>query len=149
MISVHRSPIDDLLDELLAETQEQAAIRAAREFDRIAAPFENRVIIFGTGHLGRLALSGLLMAGIRPLAFCDNNSRLWGTEIDGVPVLSPGQAAQADKDASAFVVAIYNSSRPQQQLRALGCERIIPYPVLFWKYWQFMPKEDRLELPHR
>ena len=27
--------------------------------------------------------------------------------------------------------------------------RIVSYPVLFWKYWQCMPKEDRLELPHR
>jgi FkbM family methyltransferase len=25
----------------------------------------------------------------------------------------------------------------------------VPYPVLFWKFWRFMPKEDRLELPER
>jgi len=47
------------------------------------------------------------------------------------------------------VVAIYNSDAPRRQLRDLGCTRIVPYPVLFWKHWRTMPKEDRLELPHR
>ena len=141
--------LDQLLHELLAEPREQMAARAANEFDRIASPFANRVVVFGAGYLGRLAVSGLQTAGTHPLAICDNNSRLWGTEIDGLPVLSPQEAAERYRSNAAFVIGIYNPRRVKEQLQHLRCERIVPYPVLFWKYWQSMPKEDRLELPQR
>jgi len=149
MTLAYTDALDDLLDELLAETPEATAARVATAFDRIAAPYQNRVIVFGTGYLGKLAHSGLRTAGVEPLAFCDNNSSLWGTIIEGSPVLSPAEAAARYKDDAAFVVAIYNSSRPQQQLRDLGCTRVVPYPILFWKHWRDMPKEDRLELPQQ
>ena len=138
-----------LLTELRSEPLEAARLRAEQEFDRIASPFANRIVIFGTGHLGDLACSGLRAAGVQPIAFCDNNSRLWGSHKDGVEVMSPAQAAGRYKDSAVFVGAIYNSTPPRRQLQALECRRIVPYPVLFWKYWQFMPKEDRMELPHR
>jgi FkbM family methyltransferase len=141
--------LETLLTELLAEPVEAARVRSELEFDRIAAPFERRVVILGTGHLGKLALSGLRGAGIEPLAFCDNNARLWAAETDGVPILSPAEAVERYGDSAAFVVAIYNSSAPRAQLRQMGCARVVPYPVLFWKHWRTMPKEDRLELPHR
>jgi FkbM family methyltransferase len=149
MTSAYTNALEELLAELLVEPGEQMAARAAQKFDRLAAPFENRIVIFGAGYLGKLALSGLRTAGIEPLALCDNNSRLWETEIEGLPVLSPVQAAERHRNDAAFVVSIYNSSSAKQQLRELGCPRVVPYPVLFWKYWQCMPKEDRLELPHR
>jgi FkbM family methyltransferase len=141
--------LQTLLDELLAEPLAAAERRAAQAFDQIAAPFENRVLVFGCGYLGKLALSGLRAAGVEPLAFCDNNLRLWGSQVEGLAVLSPAEAAARYKHSAAFVCGIYNSTLPQNQLRQLGCLRVIPYPLLFWKYWRFMPAEDRLELPHR
>jgi FkbM family methyltransferase len=141
--------LETLLAELLAEPINAARLRSEREFDRIAAPFERRVVVFGTGHLGGLALSGLRAAGIEPLAFCDNNPQLWGSHKDGLVVMSPMDAVERYKDSAVFVVAIYNSSAPRRQLRELGCARVVPYPVLFWKYWRAMAREDRLELPHR
>jgi len=140
--------LDALMEELTAEPIEAARARSEGEFGRIAGPFERRIVIHGTGHLGGLALAGLRHAGIEPLAFCDNNARMWGTQKDGVTVLSPAEAAKRYKDSAAFVVAIYNPSAPRAQLRALGC-CIVPYPVLFWKHWSCMPAEYRLELPHR
>jgi FkbM family methyltransferase len=141
--------LQPLLDELLAEPRERMEARAAGEFDRIAAPFENRIVLFGSAHLGKLALTGLRAAGVEPLAFCDNNSRLWDTRIEGVPVLSPATAAAQYGDSAAFVTTIYNPAVLRSQLRELGCGRVVPYPALFWKYWRSMPGEDRLELPHR
>lgn len=141
--------LDTLLTELLAEPIDAARLRSEREFDRIAAPFERRIAIFGAGYLGNIALAGLRAAGIEPLAFCDNNPRLWGSQKDGIAVLSPVDAVARYKDSAAFVVAIYNSAAPRGQLRALGCARVVPYPVLFWKHWRTMAQEDRLELPHR
>ena len=137
------------LTQLLAERPEAARARTASEFHRLAAPFDERAVIAGTGYLGKLALSGLRSAGIEPLAFCDNNSTLWGKTVEGLVVLSPEEAAARHRNSAAFVVAIYNSSAPRNQLRDLGCAHIVPYPVLFWKFWRFMPKEDRLELPER
>ncbi len=137
-----------LLTELLRESRPAMEARATAEFDRIAAPFQDRIVIFGGGHLGRLAVSGLQAAGLGPLAFCDNNPRLWGTEIDHAPVLPPAEAVRRFNDSAAFVTAIYNPSAIRSQLRALGCSRIVPYPALFWKCSRYMPAEDRLELPH-
>jgi len=141
--------LQELLAELLREPLDAAQFRSAQAFDRIAAPFENRIVIFGTGYLGNLALSGLRAAGVEPLAFCDNNSALWGSRKDGIEVVSPAEAAARYRDCAAFVVAIYNASSPRRQLQTLACPRIVPYPVLFWKFWQSMPGENRLELPHR
>ena len=138
-----------LLDELLAEPPERMEARAAGELDRIAVPFENRMVLFGAAYLGKLALAGLRAAGVEPLAFCDNNSGLWDTKIQGVPVVSPATAAAQYGDNAAFVTTLYNPAAPRNQLRELGCGRIVPYPALFWKYWRSMPNEDRLELPHR
>jgi len=143
-----RVNLKETLGELLAEAPDRVAARCATEFDRIADPPHNPVLILGTGHLGQWALGGLRQAGIEPPAFCDNNSRIWGTRIEGIPVLGPAEALARYPNA-AVIVAIYNSTAPQNQLRELGCKRVVPYPVLFWKHWQFMPREDRLELPQR
>jgi FkbM family methyltransferase len=135
------------LQETLAELCRGPQDRTG-EFDRIADPKRNPVLILGTGHLGQWSLAALRHAGIGAPAFCDNNPRLWGTIVSGLPVYSPADGL-AQYPGAAVVVAVYNSSAPQHQLRALGCERVVPYPILFWKHWRFMPREDRLELPHR
>jgi FkbM family methyltransferase len=141
--------LQSLLSNLLAEPPEAVQARVAGEFHRIAAPFEEQLVISGTGYLGKLALAGLRSAGIEPLAFCDNNPQHWGRSLDGVPVISPQEAAARYNVSAAFVVAIYNSAASRNQLRSLGCLHIVPYPVLFWNFSRFMPKEDRLELPGR
>jgi FkbM family methyltransferase len=141
--------LQSLLSHLLSEPREAVQARVAGEFHCIAAPFEEQLVISGTGHLGRLALSGLRSAGIEPLAFCDNNPQLWGKSIDGLSVISPQEAAARYKYCAAFVVAIYNSAASRNQLRSLGCLRIVPYPALFWTFSRFMPNEDRMELPQR
>jgi FkbM family methyltransferase len=141
--------LQSLLSHLLSEPADAVRARVAGEFDRLAAPFEERLVISGTGYLGKLALAGLRSAGIQPLAFCDNNRELWGKSVDGLAVLSPQEAAALYRENAAFVAAIYNATASRNQLRSLGCSRIVPYPVLFWKFWQSMPNEDRLELPQR
>src|SRR5207253_554565 len=80
-----------------------------------------------------------------PLAYCDNSSRLWGTDIAGVPVMSPAAAVEKHRDGACFLVAVYNASPIRRQLRELGCGRIVSYPVFFWKHWRSLPAEERLE----
>ena len=68
--------------------------------------------------------------------------------IEGVPVLNPADAVSR-YDYAFFVVAIYNGTPVRHQLGQLGCQRVVPYPLFFWEFWRWMPREDRLELPHR
>jgi len=141
--------LQELLAELLAESRERTIARTSEAYGHLAHPFERRVAIFGAGQLGRFVLPALRRAGLEPLAFCDNNSSRWGTEIAGVVVMSPAAAMAKYGNNACFLVAVYNSSHPRRQLEELRCQRIVPYPVFFWKHWESLPQEERLELPHR
>jgi FkbM family methyltransferase len=109
----------------------------------------NKVVIFGCGYLGKLALSGAIRAGLDVVAFADNNRYIWGQVFEGITILSPSDAIAQYNEVAFFVVAIYNGTPPRKQLHDLGCRRVVPYPVFFWRFSRFMPTEDRLELPHR
>ena len=56
-----------------AESLEAVRQRERRAFAEIAGQNQDRVILFGASHLGRYVLHGLERAGIRPIAFADNN----------------------------------------------------------------------------
>jgi FkbM family methyltransferase len=107
------------------------------------------VVIFGCGHLGKFTLDGATGAGLDVLAFADNNQTNWGRRIAGIEVISPQEAVRRYNDEAFFVVAIYNGTAPRKQLAELNCKRIVPYPLFFSRFSQYMPFEDSLELPHR
>jgi FkbM family methyltransferase len=107
------------------------------------------IVIFGCGHLGEFTLEGATRAGLKVLAFADNNQKNWGRRISGIEVMSPQEAVHRHNDEAFFVAAVYNGTTPRKQLADLNCKRIVPYPLFFWRYSQHMPFEDRLELPTR
>jgi FkbM family methyltransferase len=135
-----------LLKELLAESPEQTARRMKDAWERATLAVAGKVVIFGAGQLGRFLLPALRSAGLEPLAFCDNNASNWGTQIEGLPVVSPAGAMDRYGDSACFVVAIYNATPACRQLQELGCQRVIRYPLLFWKYARFIP-DERLATP--
>ena len=108
--------LQELLAELLTESRERTIARTSEAYDRLAHPFERRVVIFGTGQLGRFVLPALRRAGLEPLAFCDNTPSRWGTEIDGVAVMPPAATLEKYGDSACFLVAVYNSGAPRRQL---------------------------------
>lgn len=140
--------LGNILKELIAESPEHTARRMDEAYERAAPSTTNKMVIFGAGQLGRYLLSPLSSAGVEPMAFCDNNARLWGTEIEGVPVLSPADAMDRYGGTAIFVVGIYNGTPVYRQLRELGCNRIVRYPLLFWKYSDFIP-DERLARPRQ
>lgn len=91
-------------------------------------------MIFGAGSLGRR-----VARAVRATLFCDNNSKLWGTSINGIPVESPSEAVRLYPEAT-FVVAIWNPSRTETmldrvgQLEALGTSRVIPFTELLGEF---------------
>src|SRR5438477_6674877 len=95
------------LEELLAESVDHARERERTDFDRIAGPRADSVVLFGARKLGQLALAGLRQAAIEPCAFCDNNPALWGQSIEGVRVFSPADAARRFGDSAVFVITVW------------------------------------------
>lgn len=141
--------LSDTLSEALANagTHEIALSRETEEFDSIAKG-SRRIVIFGSGYLGKVVLAGATGAGIEVLAFADNNPSKRGRIINGVPVLTVADAVSQYGDDAVFVVGIFNSSAPRQQLRDLGCPKIVPFPMFYWRFADFFPPCG-IELPHR
>jgi FkbM family methyltransferase len=133
------------MDTLLDEPIENAAARAASEFDRIVSRVNGRFVLFGAGLLGTKTLQALRDLNVEPIAFSDNDSRKWNQSLDGVEVLPPSEAAERFGRSAAFVVTIFSPghsySRTEGQLTALGCKIIVPWALLAWKYPEGM-------LPH-
>ncbi len=129
--------------------------REATLFDELTGPFGRSLVVFGAGGLGRKVLAGLRRLGIEPLAFADNNSRLWGTVVEGVPVLSPQEAAGQFGESAAFIIAIWSEGADRKipwfrrQLRDLGCRTILSFVPLFRKHPELFLPHCRIDLPRK
>jgi FkbM family methyltransferase len=132
------------LEELLSETAAEATARERSAFDAEIAATSSKVVLFGAGNLGRQALVRLRQAGLEPLAFADNRESAWGTRVDSVEVLAPGEAARRFGQDATFVVTIWNATHryveTRKQLANLGCAHVMPVSKLRWKYPEtFLP----------
>src|SRR5215471_2631288 len=129
------------LEALLSEGVSDAQIREHNAF-ALARGKKSGIVIVGAGRLGRNVLQGLRRTGMEPAALTDNNEKLWGQTIEGLPVLPPGRAAELYSGNAAFVVSVWNPqrmplmSRLLSQLDGLACCGV-PFPILFWQ----MPDE--------
>lgn len=141
------------LEALLSEGIGEATVREATAFDD-AVPVGTPIVLFGAGNLGRRALQGLTSLGTPPVAFADNNERLWGTQIEGIPVLAPADAV-ARFPSAAFIVTIWTGEGWDKmgqrcaQLLGLGCSRVVPFGLLFWKHPDIFLPHYAMDLPHR
>ncbi len=129
--------------------------REQSTFDTLAAPFEKSLVLFGAGGLGKKTLAGLRSVGIEPLAFADNNPTLWGKDINGVQVMSLEDAANEFGQNSVFVITIWKGeavdtmAERYQQLKKLGCARIVPFGYLYWKYSDVFVPHYAFDMPHK
>jgi len=78
------------------------------------------VVLFGSGYLGRNVRRDLAGLPFNVLAFVDNNRTLWGSEIDGLEVLSPEDAKARFGQDVLWLITIYTNSRVIEQCGALG-----------------------------
>lgn len=134
------------LDELLEQEPDRLVADVQK---RIRAKLEQHsgLLLFGTGQLGQITLDNLQRIGQRPLAFADNNSALAGTELDGVPILLPADAA-AQFPPALFVITVYTNAPVRRQLEEMK-RQFITFAELAWSYPEaFLPRAG-LELPHK
>ena len=145
--------LDRQLEVLLSEDIDSVQLRESSWLDTILAGVRGRIVLFGAGCLGRSALRCLQRDGRRPLAFCDNNAALWGTEIQGIPVLSPPAAARSFGAAAAFFVTIWSLghryAETHEALTNWGCKQVYPSAPLRWKYAADLLPFFLQDLPHK
>lgn len=96
-------------------------------FDKIGS---QQVVIFGVGKMGRFfqALLENKRSGLT-VAFCDNDTTLWNTEVQGVKVLAPDEAYQQYLQAVYVIASLRNAEEINMQLRKMGVsnEQIVFY----------------------
>jgi len=145
----------ETLEMLFSEPLDSVRQREQSAFDSLATPFENSLVLFGAGGLGKKTLAGLRKIGIEPLAFADNNPDLWGKHVDGIRVLSLNDAAEKFGQSAVFVITIWKGeavdtmAERHQQLKNLGCAKIIPFSYLYWKYSDVFLPHYAFDIPHK
>ena len=65
------------------------------------------LVLYGAGQCGQRALRLLREAKISVLAFCNMNYRKWGTELSGVPILSPAMLKRKMESPSPSIEPLY------------------------------------------
>jgi len=131
---------DQRLASVFSESIGHARNREQSAFDEAAGVLTNSIVLYGAGNFGRRVLRGLRKNGVNVLAFADLDSTLCGKKIDGVPVLSPEDAARTYGRTAAFVVCVWHPDkhfgvqRIIDQLLAMDVHRVVPFVYLFWKY---------------
>ena len=151
----HNLSIEAEFEQLLKEDILSVKDREKIAFDSLATPFEKSLVLFGAGNLGRKTLSGLRKIGIEPKAFCDNNSAIWNSFVDGLKVLSPSEAAQVYREKATFVITIWRAlggdrqSKRRYQLIKLNCQKVVTFGYLYWKYPDIFLPHYALDEPHK
>ena len=106
------------------------------------------LVLFGAGRLGLIALKGLRRLGIEPVAWADNNPRLHGTVVEGLPVHSAAEASGKFGKEATFVVTIYTGAGVRRQLAEMGL-RAIACTHVFRQYPNTFLPHACLDLPSK
>lgn len=152
---MNKASLQARLDALLGEPLPSVRQREATAFDEATGGRSDPIVLWGAGRLGRRTLAGLRRLGVEPLGFCDSNQLLWGRDVDGIPVVSPEDAAaRYGKDAT-FVITIWGPHDREtmedrrRRLIDLGCATVVPFAPLFWKHPETFGSYYAFDLPHR
>lgn len=142
------------LDKLLYEGIDKVKDREQNAYDKLVGEGDKKIIIFGSGELGRRTVDGLKKIGIEVLCYCDNKKELWDSEIDGIKVLSPEDAVKTYSN-TVFVLTIWSAyighpiDEVRAQLNLIKEVKVISFIYLYWKYPETFLPFWRCDLPHK
>jgi FkbM family methyltransferase len=142
------------LREILTESVSSVMEREALALDQLLQAHQHRVVLYGCGTLGKRAVDLLREIDVNPLAFCDSDPARWGTNVSGLPVLSPADAAEQFAINAVFFVTIWNDLHWYRdtltKLTSLGCTSVSSYAPIFWRFGnRFMELRLLNEPAHR
>lgn len=148
------SDMKNKLESMLSESFEEAKNRRLSTLTSILGSVDDPFVLFGAGRLGRKVLPIIRKAGLNPVAFIDNNPRLWGSEIDGVKVLSPLDVVkQYAGSLPNVVVTVWSGELSDRMddrlapLKALGFDKIALFGHLAWMYPDHFLPHYSLDVP--
>lgn len=139
---------ENKLAELLKQDPATMIDRQKFFFREATSGMDARYVLFGAGRLGRITLAGLRKAGVEPLAFMDNNPKLWNTMIEGLQVLSPQSGAEKFGSKAIFVITVYTSAPVWKQLNGMGL-KVISFATLAWQYPESLTPHGGVVLPSK
>jgi len=142
------SELETQLEEVLGKEPSSLIEAQKTAFEKLTAQTAERFVLFGAGRLGQITLAGLRKAGIEPLAFADNNRRIWDTRIEGLQVFSPRLAAEQFGKTAVFIITIYTSAPVWKQLTDMRL-KVTSFAALAWQYPQFLTPHGGVEIPER
>ncbi len=87
-------------------------------------------VIYPAARMGRQAAAKLSAMGVQIVAFGDSDPTVFGTVIDGLPVLSPADIAARHRHDAILVASTLFDSVIGEDLRARGCSAVIPVGYL-------------------
>ena len=119
------APTLDLPLDLPGLIERQSAV-----FAGLAGASQNRLVIMGTGFLGKILAERLQAFPVTVECFCDNDPTKQGGTLLGRPILSVPEAVERYNGRAAFVVGIYHGHAAEEQLRSLQCQSVVSAATL-------------------
>jgi FkbM family methyltransferase len=114
------------------------------------------LVLFGAGTLGRKIQRVLEGSRFTVRAFSDNDPAKWGTEIGGLPVLSPQEACARHGLDACFVVSIWRAEgsphrfpETEAKLRSLGARQVAHFCHLACAHPDGLVPHYAMDLPAR
>jgi FkbM family methyltransferase len=125
----HLQSLDSLLSTDPTPAMEAAATALRKRVDAASG----KLVLAGAAVLGVATLKLARKAGLTPIAFTDNNPDKSGTQVSGVPVMTPAEAVSRFKNEALFVITVYTSEPLWSQFRQLGVDPV-SFTRLSWAY---------------
>jgi len=135
------------LEDVLSRDPAAILARKRAAYEAISGRPGRDLILCGSGYLGKSVLCSLRKTGREPLAFCDNNPRLWDQQVNGLPVLSPEAAVARFGSKALFVITVYTSGPLLRQIRDMGVT-VISFPEFAWANPESLLPHAALDLPN-
>lgn len=124
VISMDRFPrgLNDDLHELMISLDSfiDHKKRKKNEFLKfLGEPGQFSIVIFGCGNYGCIVYQILKRNGYKIYSFMDNNSVIWGYDIDGIRIESPKLAAKYGIDVRYIIANENHADKMEQQLKEI------------------------------
>ncbi len=154
MLTTIAPPLNEL-ESIFERSIEEVMEWESGLFDVLTGGRKTPLVLCGAGGLGQKILRGLRVVGIEPLAFTDNNSSLWGRQVEGLQVLNPREAASRYGKNTVFLLAIWGAysndrlAERKSRWESFGCRKVISFHSLLWKYSNILLPHYTCDLPHK